>query len=375
VPWTQLGVGAYNVAYLSPDRTQVFKAQKLNGDSTDRYDHPERAVRLWNAINPGLKPAAFVTAIAISEDAGEAPKSGWVCPYVDGEQASDDEIHHGLIDIFNSSGRVIVDAPAPKNFIKSKDQVVCVDIGLALQLDKLEECPTAPLRRASVTSLTAWRDEAAGVEKKFNIWSKSNPKSVQTIKALLYIKEMRPDIHDVTFLKGNDSLIKLLANAYNERKKLPAVRENRQFKIANEVIRLAEHSSAAEAKSALLVERAVNLVNIRESCIKELENYINSRGAINYAGIFEPSLTTRMFRNTTLTAAKVAVARQLMTQLKDSSSFEEMQRLIKTAQGSERATISFFSSGMASTLQAGLRIVEIGLHHESKLNHSSEFRP
>jgi hypothetical protein len=90
-------------------------------------DLPERSVRLWNEINPDLEPEATL----ISTEMGD----GWACPFIKGVQASDHEMSVALIDIFNRTGRIVVDATAPENFIKTPSgKVVCIDIGMALQI-------------------------------------------------------------------------------------------------------------------------------------------------------------------------------------------------------------------------------------------------
>src|SRR3989338_631154 len=128
--WKKLGEGTYNVAYVSDDGKSVLKIQK----SDDKTDTPERSVRLWNTINPDIPPPARLE---------QTEKGvGWVCPFIKGKQASDKEMSIALIDIYNKTGRIIVDATAPKNFVKlpfPRSRVVCVDVGMAIQMEQRDE--------------------------------------------------------------------------------------------------------------------------------------------------------------------------------------------------------------------------------------------
>jgi len=119
--WSLLGEGAYNIAYINPQGTLVLKIQK---DKPYDTDLPERSVRLWNEINPHCTPEAYV----VNTKYGMA----WVCPFIKGRQATDDEMSNAIIDIYNNTGRIVVDATAKNNFITThKGKVVCIDIGMA----------------------------------------------------------------------------------------------------------------------------------------------------------------------------------------------------------------------------------------------------
>ncbi len=199
--WEFLGKGSYNKAYVNQTKTEVLKIQ-LDSSETD---NPERSVRLWNAINSdkGLPPARI-----------DEQRKGWICPFVSGKQANDVEMRKALIDIFNKTGRIVVDAISPKNFLKTdKGSIICVDIGLAVQLERNEEQKFIQ-RRKSITSLNAWDNDRDLYIPYFRDNYRTTPQTIDTIKALLFIKENHPQSYDVSFLKNNLSLTQLLSNAY-----------------------------------------------------------------------------------------------------------------------------------------------------------------
>jgi hypothetical protein len=204
--WQFLGEGTYNKVYLSDEGKEVLKIQKNNIQT----DAPERSVRLWNAINPELLfPARLLDT---------SQGTGWVCPFIKGEQASDSDMTEALIDIYNKTGRIVVDATAPKNFIKTPDgQVVCIDVGMAMQLERREEKEFSQLvRRHSVISLDRWSFLKSDYDPFFKECSEGYPETVKLVKALVLIKDNRPDMVNVDFLKTSPELVDKLATAYDE---------------------------------------------------------------------------------------------------------------------------------------------------------------
>lgn len=211
--WVFLGKGSYNVAYKSIDGTEVLKIQR----GKTKTDSPERSVRLWNAINAHLPPPARLQTTALGK--------GWVCPFITGVQAPDRDMADALIDIFNRTGRIVVDATAAKNFVKAPDgTVLCVDIGQALQFEEREERHFSEVvRRKSIVSLDSWSSTRDTYTPFFRECERIYPQSVSVVKALVFIKENRPDILDVTFLKINPTLVAKLAQAYDERNGIDAL--------------------------------------------------------------------------------------------------------------------------------------------------------
>jgi hypothetical protein len=223
--WTFLGEGTYNSVYVNKDRTYILKIRKsYDEEASYDVDNPERSVRVWNEVNAHITPPAELRSVELSNKAD--PLICWVAPFIEGRQASDDEMSTALVDIFNRTGRIIVDAVSPNNFITtSNGNVVCVDIGLALQMERREEDELAQIarpRKKSQESLSAWQDLSDGFsgtspskpESYFDYAQRGAPNTVQTIKALLFIKEYRPDIMNVDFLHSKPQLLRQLSQAY-----------------------------------------------------------------------------------------------------------------------------------------------------------------
>lgn len=317
--WEKLGEGSFNVAYVNEDRTEVFKVQKSMGQYgyVPPTDGPERSARLWNEINSNYPPPAYLH----TDNDSIPPKSGWVCPFIKGKNASDREISDALLDIFNRTGRIVLDAYVPGNFKKDeKGNIACVDIGMAFQLQQQEEAFFAQYRKgtrpASMISNSEWK---RGYDKIYStfpfITTIISPNTVNTTKALLFIKMNRPDIYNVDFLKSDKSLIKKLAAAYDESVN-PSLPQPKQEVISN-------------ATQILKHEKPITMNQLKESCKAELERYINSRGTLNLDGEFSPSFRTKFFRNQTLTAKKVDVAKELLQELDDANSPEDIQLAIQ----------------------------------------------
>lgn len=225
MPWTFLGEGAFNQTYRNGNL--IFKVAKENSTSTqfnpaDVMDNYARSVRIWNEINSNLHPPAYIHTTKIDGNT----VTGWVCPFVDGVQASDEEISQKLIDIYNKTGRVIFDADVPENFIKTPaGEIICIDIGLALQLELRDTSQLIGLqRKSSFSSLDSWYDmQSASTEWLENQVDrieyrpdlKQASKTEKTIHALLFIKLHRPDIVDVSFLNNNPQYLDVLAHAYD----------------------------------------------------------------------------------------------------------------------------------------------------------------
>lgn len=192
--WVRLGAGSYNFVYLNRKRNLILKIAQNKSESTDT---PERSVRLWNIINAHISPPAKITHLNKGFEA-------WTCPFIYGEQASEKEITHALIRIFNRVGRIVIDALSSGNFIKTPSgEVVCVDIGMALLLEYRNENKLLPQknrrRQKSIVSLNAWTNFLrSDIFHYFN--SPGFFLSNTTIKALLYIKSYFPNITNADFL-------------------------------------------------------------------------------------------------------------------------------------------------------------------------------
>jgi hypothetical protein len=208
--WAYLGEGAFNKAYKSKDGTEVLKIRFVQ----NKTDDPIRSVRLWNDINSHINPPARLASV-------EGLGDGWICPFIEGTDASDEQIADSLIDIFTRTGRIIIDATVPGNFKATpKGQVVCVDIGYALELEKRDNqylSSKSHHRSKSDTSSDEW-SKVKSIYDNDKFEYSSYPVTVRVLKALLFIKEHRPDIYDASFLKTNPEIITLCAKAYGKQK-------------------------------------------------------------------------------------------------------------------------------------------------------------
>lgn len=335
--WSKIGAGNYNTAYRSSNRQWVFKVQHHAHET----DHPNRSVRLWNEINASISPPADVAYGPNGE--------GWVCPYIEGTASTDSEIALALVDIYKRTGRIIVDATAPNNFITQADgKVVCVDIGMALQMERRENeyLSNPKARRPSQVSLNEWDQRHPKYNTKFFPDSHSqNPQATNTIKSLLFIKANRPNLDDADFLKNQPALLLILATAY----------DGKNVKIA--LLALDNPIQFPAALKVFEKEKSKALTSIKANCLKELARYIDSRGFFALHGEFIPSRITRVFRDQPLTRTKANDALTLINQIKISASFTEIATLLKTRQPEDLLYHSGFMSGYKITIVKCLFLV------------------
>jgi hypothetical protein len=144
-----------------------------------------------------------------------ADVEGWVSNYIEGRQSTDKEIKNALIDMYNYAGRIVIDAPAKKNFITDDHgKVYCVDVGMALRLINTDVAtPDGRVRSKSIESLKIWRDdEAIGA-----YWSghKTHKNTINMLKALVYIQTGYPNIFDVNELRDDHESLDELVQAYD----------------------------------------------------------------------------------------------------------------------------------------------------------------
>lgn len=260
-----------------------------------------------------------------------------------------------LIDIFNRTGRIVVDIATSKNFItRPNGQVVCVDIGLALLLEKREGIALGN-RRNSEISLAFWRDTESFYDGYFLKASLIKSYAVRICKALLFIKEHRPDIVNVDFLKNNPNIVKILATAYksqelmhlakeivdqsNENKKIPDISLNKKD-ILSEAIET--------GKKTLLNEQDITIENLKESCIRELARYLQSRGSIKDKE-FSASLRTFFFR-TTLALVKAEYVKVMMNKINQAETTDVIKEIVRQAQQDKMLTKSYTTSGLSLSL-------------------------
>ncbi len=387
--WTYLGEGTYNSVYKNENDTLVLKIPKDYKEYPT--ETPNRCVRLWNSVNSHLSPPARV----VMTDLGY----GWTCPFVKGVQANDSEMMNAVIDIFNRTGRVLVDAPSPKNFIKTPaGQIVCVDIGFALQLEKREEeLELAQLAKSTISRKT-WDHELITEYDKYFRGCDMYPQTVQIIKVLLFIKNYRPDIINANFLKDPPGLIVQLAQAYDAKNASEYLLKTLDEKTPPSSLYIkpipipvpppvpifthAKHTLFQPINNQALeeVNRKLNkytnhaLQQAKTRCVNTLKEYINSRGTLNYETIqFTPSWKTRIFRNQSLTNKKVHAISELIQSLENASSLIKIEELLNAKLAYPELVKSFFSSGLKESVAKCLDFVELG-KQEVKISTVQSFK-
>lgn len=348
--WIEIGQGSFNKAYRSHDGKEVLKIQTAETVSMAALDTPMRSVRLWNELNANHPPPAYII-----EKNG---KCAWVCPYIEGEQASDAEMSKALIEIFNKSGRIVVDAIAPKNFLKTPSgEIVCIDIGMALQMEKRQE-QHFQNRRLSTTSIAAWNELEYKYVAYFKKWGSTYPHTVDMVQALLFIKFNRPDMVDVSFLKDDPSFVKELAKAFNKQSahstlelldkrassQTQTITDAEKTNLDSNMQKRETPEEVRQCRSRLEVVQRINFPHLKNSCSKQLEQYISFYGSINRKGDFEPSLFTKIFKNEMLMKQNVQRAHLLLTKINGADCVETMQADIKNA------TQDLKDGSLASTL-------------------------
>ena len=271
--WRRLGEGSFNIAYRSADGKSVFKVAMDDSPS----DTPERSVRLWNLINAHIHPPARLAREQITyiNKKGKLITkwvNGWICPFIPGRQATDEEIRMALIDTFNRTGRIVADATAPNNFLTMSNGVtVCIDVGHALELERRETASLLGQRKPSFTSLDTYAEQYDHQERKkwFKSHSSWSPKTVKTVEALLFIKQYRKDITNANFLKKSPKTIALLANAYIKGTK----------------------TLVDQALAVLAEKRSPDLENTKQKCRDIFLEYIARVGTIDEKERFTPHPT------------------------------------------------------------------------------------
>lgn len=362
--WKKLGEGTYNTVYVDSTKSKVLKIQK---DLEDKTDLPERSVRLWNLINHDLSPKAYVTDSVYGQ--------GWISPYIEGQQASDHEIAQIVIDIFNKTGRIVTDATAPRNIIRTDaGKIICVDIGMALELEKRESVvlKDGRKRRNSIVSLDSWKKNRTEYFSFFTECTGKYPKSVNTIKALLFIKMLRPDIFVADFILEKKAICDRLANAYDRHidptwaSELDATLvwldsltgcDQIEDAIDIDADPLNESLSLKEGEKTLS-SIDPNLASIKERCIIELKKYISSRGSFNSKLEFVPTWTSSIFRNVNLSRNKATAVLDLMAKIDKATDQNQIHELIVCDLENEYLNQGRFSRGFEFHLFQCLSYIE-----------------
>lgn len=335
-----LGSGTYNIAIEMDGR--VYKFSQSTEEQTDT---PERSVRLWNEIN--------------GADQARLENSGWSCPFAEGAQASDEEIADSLINIFNRTGRIVVDAISPENFIKTRgNEITCIDVGLALQLTRNEEDALSKRhakRRKSIVSTEAW--DNFSYQNAFDRYFKSRKLSpaVQIITSLLFISTYRADIVNADFLRDKE-ISSALSNAYKAHRELQLSLVNPEHFSSNQLYRsemeILKSIELIESGKALLEEQCPrNLDQLRSGCISRLTHFINSSTAMNAE---MKAMNDAYYRNNRKeihrvsqfikdTSARINITKDAINKIKNARSPDEINKILEETMG--KYTNQFISPG------------------------------
>lgn len=173
--WEYFDEGSFNEVYINESRTKVYKIPKSSDDPGDFapyekvMDQPERAVRLWNEINPGFAAKVY--------------KRGWIAPFIKGVTPTECDIIKLTLEIYEKTGRVVIDALNFDNFVKDKNgNVHCIDIGAALKLESVIN------EDKSQSSLDFWNEMKNVYNKFFDSYKNTRSKLIQILKSLLVLQ-------------------------------------------------------------------------------------------------------------------------------------------------------------------------------------------
>lgn len=263
--WNYLGAGSSQVTFENEEQTLVFKSFISEENARYPHEYTERAIRVWNEINSGVAPRATESEQKLPEEFSinadvRGFTKGYLVPKIHGRQATDTEMKALILEIYNNTGRILLDAVTAGNCLTQMDgNCICVDIDLALKLEKIEDdILSSPSPGNSFSSSETWSLLQNQIRHSC-LDSKENefPLTVKTIKALIFIRYVRPDIGNVGFLNDIDGLM-LLVNAYQE-KTHP---QNTPEKIDL-------------AQDFLEQERPIHLSGLKSACVILLKQYLN----------------------------------------------------------------------------------------------------
>lgn len=175
----------------SDEETPLLQGRRTYWYVIATLENKKYIVKTWQSINP--------------DHPVEQYSQGVVFPVLQSKDpVSPRDISSKLIDTYSKTGRIILDAFDPNNFVRVlSGSVIVLHVGLALHLkeNKIE-----------------WQKIKKSIDAELLKQEKENPQNpvTPTIKALLYLSRVYPEIKEVGFLKQNDALVKTLADAYTK---------------------------------------------------------------------------------------------------------------------------------------------------------------
>ena len=306
--WELFGSGASQMAFKNPTETKVFRfyTNSAGGNSPYPFEDVQRTVEKWNKINSKLTPLAYVSKqfipalLAQGEDPSLANVSGYITPFVHGRPATDKERCVLVRYLFNFFECIFIDATNEGNCITQENgETVCIDVDLLLKLDQAEsDFLYSRKRGSSFTSLETWNTLGTELIRDNLYGAKADafPLTAQTIKALLFIQAVRPDIGNADFL-SDDINLDLMANAYEQRKSPQP---------ETDVLNLAH--------DFLEQERPAQLSSLKITCDDLLNKYLSSCSSPNATALIEP---------------QHLMCQQLMHHIQDAGAAEEIVQYIE----------------------------------------------
>lgn len=332
--WEYFGSGAYNHVYCNEEKTLIFKVQQSDLKGVEQLlDTPERSIRLWNEINYHLEPKAAAIESTVPEsyhkkDRYRIPGGlhvGWSVPFVNGENSSNNEICSAIIDIYNRTGRAILDAIVPGNFkTLNNGQVVCVDIGMALRLQKEQD--ERGVENTSFASIFAWDSAFKEIYLPwFNEESKQsqNKNVIITTKALVVMQQLFPYYVNVDFLRDPQY-------------------EDLKTALANELDKPGSFHENQAATSALASIHPLGNVPVIPADPEykiflktRLQSYTLSL-PVEYKGQFSLPIIIQIYKNKTFTERTIHCADELLKELLETENREEALNAIQNALDDDR---------------------------------------
>lgn len=237
ITWQYLASGSNNHAYRVTINGNVWvlkiqRTLRFSGTANNIANQAERAVRIWNQMNPN-HPARVIA------DHGQ---EGWIAPFIPGgetdrliedQQARKKttkaekqalEAHYkattdAIIDYFCQYQRVIVDPLKGDNLKQTTDiktgrrNLMAIDVAAALRFEQ------NIADDQSEVSLDFWKTMRGPYADYFNLYHNKGgerAKQVRTIKALIVLQYFRPDVRaDAATLKSDSKLVDELAKVYD----------------------------------------------------------------------------------------------------------------------------------------------------------------
>lgn len=213
--WSLLAIGGYNFAFVNRNKTEVLKVPTYLMDDFAERDKaqeptevPARAARVWNEINEDL---AFRARESFP---------GWVAPYINGTQSSIAQISEALIEIYNKTGRVVLDPAITGNFFTTPEgNVYCVDIGFAVRFQRQAQIEVGGLKRssshASLEVLDNNDDDTDFLRRCVNQFEYEFPELTRLIKALCFLSIHCPYIDNISFIGHKPHLLQRLSKGFD----------------------------------------------------------------------------------------------------------------------------------------------------------------